>query len=125
MKQQELAKILADHEKWLNDRMTGKRADLARADLTGADLAGANLAGANLTGADLAGANLAGADIDYSSWPLHCGSLGAIIDRRIFSQLAYHLCRVKVADDECKAAQAALKAIANTFHHVIECGIIE
>ena len=44
------------------------------------------------------------------------------IDKRIFAQLAYHICRVIVDDDECKAAQRALYPIANQFHRVGECG---
>ena len=102
-------------------------ANLRGADLRGADLRGANLRGANLRGADLWGANLRdadfrGANIDYSCWPLWCGSLDVIVDRRIFCQLAYHLCRVIVDDDECKEAQLMLGRLANEFHRAAECG---
>lgn len=103
-------------------------ADLEYANLEGADLEYANLKGAylknaNLAGANLAGANLKGANLDYSCWPLWCGSLRNVrIDKRIFAQLAYHICRVIVDDDECKAAQRALYPIANQFHRVNECG---
>lgn len=54
-----------------------------------------------------------GADIDFSCWPLWCGSLNVKIDRRIFCQLAYHLCRVIVDDDSCKEAQLMLGRLAN------------
>ena len=103
-------------------------ANLVDANLEGAYLKGANLKGANLEGAYLKGANLVdaylkGANLDYSCWPLWCGSLRNVqIDKRIFAQLAYHLCRVIVYDDECKAAQRALYSIANQFHRVAECG---
>ena len=98
-------------------------ANLAGANLEGANLAGANLEGANLAGANLEGANLAGANLDYSCWPLWCGSLRNVrIDKRLFVQLAYHICRVIVDDDECKTAQRALYPIANQFHRVNECG---
>lgn len=98
-------------------------ADLKSADLAGADLEDANLRSANLAGANLKGANLKDANLDYSCWPLWCGSLRDVqIDKRIFAQLAYHLCRVIVDDDECKAAQRALYPIANQFHRVDECG---
>lgn len=118
MTQEELQTILGKHKKWLNDVPGGERADLAGADLECADLRGANLRGANLRGT-----NLKGADIDYSCWPLWCGSLCNVrIDKRIFAQLAYHICRVIVDDDECKAAQRALYPIANQFHRVNECG---
>ena len=148
MTQEELQTILEKHKKWLNNVSGGERAnleganlrsaDLAGADLRGANLASANLEGANLRGADLEGANLAsanleganlasanlaGANLDYSCWPLWCGSLRDVqINKRIFAQLAYHLCRVIVDDDECKAAQRALYPIANQFHRVSECG---
>lgn len=103
MTQEELQTILEKHKKWLNNVPGG---------------ASANLAGANLKDANLEGANL-----DYSCWPLWCGSLRNVrIDKRIFAQLAYHICRVIVDDDECKAAQRALYPIANQFHRVNECG---
>ena len=106
----ELDKILKDHKKWLNNEDEGHRADLRGADLRdanlrGADLQGADLRDANLRGADLTGADFRGADIDYICWPLWNGSLGIKVDRRIFCQLAYHLCRVIVDDDDCKEAQ--------------------
>ena len=98
-------------------------ANLASANLEGANLEGANLEGANLKRANLICANLEGANLDYSCWPLWCGSLRNVrIDKRIFAQLAYHICRVIVEDDECKAAQRALYPIANQFHRADECG---
>ena len=153
MTQEELQTILEKHKKWLNDVPGGKRANLEgaklecanlkdanlrSADLAGADLEDANLEDANLKdanledanleyanleGANLKNANLKGANLDYSCWPLWCGSLRNVrIDKRIFAQLAYHICRVIVDDDECKAAQRALYPIANKFHRVNECG---
>lgn len=93
MTQEELQTILEKHKKWLNDVPGGERA------------------------------HLGGANLDYSCWPLWCGSLRNVrIDKRIFAQLAYHICRVIVDDDECKAAQRALYPIANQFHRVRKCG---
>ncbi len=117
MTQNELDKILKNHKKWLAGEDGGSGADLQAANLRGADLWGADLWGANLRGADFRGAN-----INYSCWPLWCGSLDVIVDRRIFCQLAYHLCRVIVDDDECKEAQLMLGRLANEFHRVDECG---
>lgn len=92
MTQEELQTILEKHKKWLN----------------------------NVSGGECA--SLEGANLDYSCWPLWCGSLRNVrIDKRIFAQLAYHICRVIVDDDECKAAQRALYPIANQFHRVNEC----
>ena len=118
MTQEELRTILEKHKKWLNDVPGGEYANLE-----GANLERADLEGANLERADLEDANLKGANLDYSCWPLWCGSLRDVqIDKRIFAQLAYHLCRVIVDDDECKAAQRALYPIANQFHRADECG---
>ena len=61
MTKQEIQKILALHEEWLQDSDKGKKADLTGADLTGANLEGANLKDATLACADLRGANLEGA----------------------------------------------------------------
>ncbi len=118
MTQEELQTILEKHKKWLNNTSGGERANLERA-----NLADANLRSANLECANLERANLERANLDYSCWPLWCGSLHNVrIDKRIFAQLAYHICRVIVDDDECKAAQRALYPIANQFRRANECG---
>ena len=117
MNQKKLWEILDKHKKWLDGEDGGEKANLRGADLRDANLRDADLWRANLRGADLWGANL-----DYSCWPLWCGSLGVKIDKRIFCQLAYHLCRTIVDDEECKAAQRALYPLANQFHRVDECG---
>ena len=75
-------------------------ADLHGAELYGADLTNANLCGANLRDADLRradlccanlrGADLRGANLDYSCWPLWCGTAGVVVDVRIAAQLALH-----------------------------------
>ena len=59
----ELKTILDLHEKWLNGKPDGKKADLRWADLRLANLSGADLHGANLSGADLRSANLRWADL--------------------------------------------------------------
>ena len=63
-----LEKILEDHEKWLDKKDGGERADLSYANLSYADLSytdlkGANLICANLSGADLSDTDLSGADL--------------------------------------------------------------
>ena len=81
MKQEELEKILKDHEVWLSEsggeradfshadlrRADLRRADLRRAIFTDADLIGTRLAGADLRRASLADADLSGADLDRTS----------------------------------------------------------
>lgn len=116
-----------------------RRANLGEADLRGADLSWANLSRADLSGADLIGvdlrradlreADLRGADLDFSSWPLWCGSLNVKIDKRIFCQLLYHTLRAgkSVDDPEVKKLFeiTELVNLANQFHRVDECGKIE
>ena len=114
-----------------------QEADLQEADLWGADLRGANLREANLRGAnlqvadlwraDLRGANLwradlREADLDYSCWPLWCGSLDVKVDARIAAQLAYHFCRLDCDDPDYIATRNAILDFANTFHSAKECG---
>ena len=66
MTQEELNKIVEQHQHWLREDCEGwegMRADLTRADLTEANLTRADLTEADLTGADLTGADLTGADL--------------------------------------------------------------
>lgn len=100
-------------------------ADLLQANLGGANLRGVDLCWANLRGAYLRGANLHGANLDYSCWPLWCGSLDVKVDARIARQLAYHFCRLDCDDPEYLEARKAIAEFANGFHRVDECGRIE
>jgi hypothetical protein len=150
----DLTRVLEKHQKWLNGEEGGERADLRNVDLQGvmlrdadlrradfqgadlrdadlqsadlkdADLQGANFRWADLQDADLAGADLRGANIDFSAWPLWCGSFDVRVDRRIATQIAYHFCRLNCDDPEYLAAREALARFANTFHRVEECGRI-
>ena len=125
-------------------------ADLSGANLHGADLCGANLHDANLNGAnlngailhdailrdanlhdsnlygaDLSGANLGGADIDFSVWPLWCGSLGVKADKRVAAQLLYHaLDAMANCTDACVRDMVLrhedLLEFANSFHRVVD-----
>ena len=145
MEENQLKNILKRHQKWIIDEPGGERADLQGADLRGADLREANLREANLWEADLQGADLRGAnlweadlreadlrgaylreaDLDYSCWPLWCGSLGVRVCKRIAAQLAYHFCRLDCDDPEVIAAQNAIIPLANQFHRADECGKLE
>ena len=99
-----------------------RRANLSDANLRGADLRGADLRGANLRGADLRGANLRGADLDYSCYPLWCGSLHLKADKRLACQLAYHLCSMQCDDADYIKMRNSILGFANQFHRVDECG---
>ena len=134
MNRDELSTVLTEHEKWLAGD-GGARANLSNADLRyarfqnanlrGADLQDADLQDAYLQGANLQSADLRGADLDYSCWPLWCGSLGVKVDARIARQIAYHFCRLECDDPEYLAARATMAPFANKFHRVGECGAIE
>ena len=155
MEQKKLDEILRLHKMWLEGKEGGERADLwdadlqdanlrradlrsadlrdadlqdanlRRADLRDANLQDANLQDANLQGANLRDANLRDVDLDYSCWPLWCGSLDVKVDRRIAAQLAYHFCRLDCNDPDYIEARNAIVNFANEFHRVEECGWLE
>ena len=99
--------------------------DLRGANLRGANLRGADLRGANLSEANLRGADLRGADLDYSCYPLWCGSLHLKADKRLACQLAYHLCSMQCDDAEYIKMRNSILGFANQFHRVDECGELE
>lgn len=94
-------------------------------DLSGANLSGATLSDANLSGANLSDANLSGADLDYSCYPLWCGSLHLKADKRLACQLAYHLCSMQCDDADYIKMRNSILGFANQFHRVDECGELE
>jgi uncharacterized protein YjbI with pentapeptide repeats len=122
----QIAKFLEDHKKWLLNNEEGNRADLSRADLSRADLRGADLSranlsradlrGANLRDANLRGANLRDANLDFSCWPLWCGSLGVTVDKKIAVQLLYHFCSLQCDNVDVIAAQKSMYTLANEMH---------
>lgn len=58
------------------------------------------------------------ADIDFSAWPLHCGSFDAKVDKRIVVQLIYHVCRLNCDSLVVKLLQWIMKPFANQFHRI-------
>ena len=134
MNKDKLSELLREHRQYLYGLPEGNRADLRNADLQNADLRGADLQNADLRyadlwradlwRADLRYADLWRADIDYSCWPLWCGSFDVKVDARIAKQLAYHFCRLDCDDPEYQAAREAIKDFANKFHRAEECGEI-
>ena len=100
MNEIELKKILEEHKLWLNGN-GGQQADRYGADLRGADLRVANLSGANL---------------DYSCWPLWCGSKNVKVDLKIAQQIAAHFCALDCDDKEYKAAIKAILKFAQKSH---------
>ena len=100
-------------------------ADLSNANLRGANLSNADLRGADLSNANLRGADLRGADLDYSCYPLWCGSLHFKADKRLACQLAYHLCSMQCDDADYIKMRNSILGFANQFHRVDECGELE
>lgn len=115
MEQKKLDEIIRLHKMWLNGEEEGERANLRYA----------NLQNANLQDASLRGADLRDASLDYSCWPLWCGSLDVKVDRRIAAQLAYHFCRLDCDDPDYISARNAVINFADEFHRVKECGWLE
>ena len=100
-------------------------ANLRDTNLINTDLRGADLRGADLRGANLRGANIKGADLDYSCYPLWCGSLHLKADKRLACQLAYHLCSIQCDDADYIKMRNSILDFANQFHRVCECGKLE
>jgi len=144
----DLKKILDDHKKWLNGETDGVRADLhgadlheanlhganlheanlRGADLGGADLRDANLGGANLgyanlRGANLGGANLHEANIDFSCWPLWCGSKDVRVDLKIVYQLLAHVACLQCNDKEFEKIKNAIILYAEKSHRAKDLGL--
>ena len=99
-------------------------ANLQDADLRDADLWSANLWGANLWGADLQGANLRRADIDFSCWPLWCGSKAITVDLRIVYQLLAHVACLQCDDPEFVEIKKAIMSWAVKSHIAKNLGLI-
>jgi len=140
--------ILKKHKLWLDGDEKGERADLRdadlqraslrdaslqraslrdaslqRANLQDADLQDANLFGANLQGANLRGANLQDADLDFSCWPLWCGSKNVKVSNTIAQQLAAHFCVLDCDDKDFKKAQKAILSFAKKSHRAYDLGL--
>ena len=110
MNAEQLQQILAEHRDWVVGE-GGKRADLQ---------------GANLQGADLRRANLRDANLDFSVWPLWCGSIGAIVDSRIQRQLLYHAYATDNPEQDADIAElfqsGLFRRVIAKFHRFGECG---
>ena len=142
MRQEELTLILEEHGRWLKgiggqkadlqgadlrwadlQRADLRRADLREAFLQGANLRGAFLQGANLRGADLQGADLRGANLDFSSWPLWCGTKGTTVDLRLVYQLLAHVAALECPDPEFVGIKAAILPFATQSHRAADLGL--
>ena len=123
MTSKEIKKVLALHEKWLNNEWGGKRADLYRANLREADLCGAYLYRANLIGVDLRGADLSGADLDFSCFPLWCGGSKFKCDTKLVYQLLAHICTLEF--DDAEGIKDLIMPFAVKSHRAVVLGLKE
>ncbi len=78
---------------------------------------------ANLRNADLRGADLRNADIDFSCWPLWCGSNNVKVDVKIAAQLAAHFCALDCDDPAFLDAREKLLAFARKSHRASDLNI--
>ena len=76
----------------------------------------ANLTRADLTGANLTGADLTRANMDYSAWPLWCGTKNVTVDLKFTRQLAAHFCALKCDAPEFVEAKRAIIKFAMESH---------
>ena len=124
MNEDKLRDVLKAHKAWLEDEEAGQRADLHGADLRGVDyLREADLREADLIGADLRKADLRDANLDFSVWPLWCGSLGVNTGKALAVQLLYHaLDALKSVRDDPEVCRVLdnpdVLTLANRFHRV-------
>jgi hypothetical protein len=105
-----------------------RRADLSGADLREADLSRAvlreaDLSGADLREADLSEADLSRADLDYSSWPLWCGSRGAKVSFGFAAQLSAHVWALECDDPRFDGLRGALLPYARQSHRAGDLGL--
>jgi hypothetical protein len=104
-------------------------ADLQSANLQGADLRNANLQGADLRYANLQGANLQnadlryGAEIDFSVWPLCCGSKNIKVDLCIIRLLLAHVACLECEAPEFEKIKEAILPYAIGSHRAKDLGL--
>ena len=98
-------------------------ANLRGADLRDADLRSADLWGADLRSADLRDADLRGANLDFSCWPLWCGSKGVIVDLKVAYQLLAHVACLQCDDPEFVEIKKAIMPWAVKSHIAKNLGL--
>ena len=69
------------------------------------------------------GASLNGASLDYSCWPLWCGTKNVKVDVKIAAQLAAHFCVLDCKDEKYQAARKAVLEFAKTSHRAEVLGL--
>ena len=126
MTDENIKKIIKEHEEWLKGTGKGVRANLSEANLYGANLREADLRGADLSGADLRGAGLSGADLSEvkydettTMYALACPEKGAFIGYKkaggyiIELQIAEDAKRSSATSRKCRCSKAKVLSITN------------
>jgi len=136
MTQEELNKILENHQHWIEEDCEdwgNMRADLRGAALYGADLYEADLRGADLRGADLREANLCGADLrgakvydNIIAYTNQCPQEGSFIG---FKKCSNKIVKLKICEDakrsnattnKCRCDKAEVLGIYDFKHTLLE-----
>jgi uncharacterized protein YjbI with pentapeptide repeats len=99
--------------------------DLCKSSLIDTDLTHSMIHNTSLYNTDLTGA-----DLDFSNFQLSCNSLRIKkVDARLVKQLLYHTLTLAKACDAPEVKQLlklkSVKALANQFHRIDECGEIK
>jgi uncharacterized protein YjbI with pentapeptide repeats len=91
--------------------------NLSGANFRNSNCANANFSGVNFNGADCKNADFTGANLDFSVLQLSCSLFDFKGDKKLFNQLAYHLCRIDFQDEEIEDVQReVLQRFANQSH---------
>ena len=106
MTSEEIKKVLASHQKWINGEDGGEAADLSETDLRWTDLRGADLSGA---------------DFDFSCFPLWCGGSRFKCDTKLVYQILAHICTLDFPDDE--GIKELIMPFAQKSHRAQDLGI--
>ena len=119
----EIKEILEKHKMWLDNEKGGVRADLRGANLCDADLRGSELRNVDLCGAALRDADLRGAELDFSCWPLWCGSQGVKVDIKLVRQLLAHVYALNCEDEEFEKVKKVNHEFAVKTHRAKDFGV--
>jgi hypothetical protein len=84
----------------------------------------ASLIWASLDGASLNGASLDKADIDFTAWPLWCGTKNVKVDERIAAQIAAHFCVLDCDSEDYQRARTAILDFAKKSHRASDLGLL-
>jgi uncharacterized protein YjbI with pentapeptide repeats len=121
--------LISGEYKSLKDAVEKNKLDLQWADLQRVNLRDTDLQWSDLRRVNLRDTDLHGANLDFSAWPLRCGSLSAKIDDRVIRQLLYHAAMPAqnndiVIDPKIRDLfnSELFKKVVNEFHRMQECG---